>query len=104
MNKIYYVRHQAHGVVHEFPFRASPTQNQIEAVRKYCFNIHGFGHMKTPGEPYWVKVVEVPLLGDEVPEVPDRDMSESGVPGVALSSAEHIGTKGTGLITPSKGR
>ncbi len=101
MKKIYFVRHQAHGIVSEFPFLKHPTQTQVEAVRKFCFNIHGFGHAKTPDQPYWTKVVEVNTVGDEVPEVPDRELTVVGKPGAATSSTSQFSVEGTGVITPA---
>lgn len=103
MDKIFYVRHQAHGVVHEFPFAQSPSDEQIELVRKFCFQLHGFGHAKTPDEPYWVRIVEVAVFGPkDLPEVPDRDLSVVGEPGTAKSKASPFVAHGTGVVGEGK--
>jgi hypothetical protein len=78
MAKIYLVRHQAQNVVHQFPFAQPPTPEQLAAVSRFCFQSWGRSHEKTPDEPYWVKVIEVDLLGpNDVPDVPDRALSLS---------------------------
>jgi hypothetical protein len=98
MAKIYFVRHQAHGIVHEYPFASHPTADQVEAVRKFCFNVHGFGHPKTPKEPYWTRVVERDVLGDEVPAVPERKLGVAGKSGVAEADAPEFAVSGTGVV------
>lgn len=99
MASIFYVRHQAAGVVHEFPFAASPNEAQLAAVAKLCFQRFGASHPKTPDEPYWVRVVEVPLLdASDVPEVPDVGLSV-----VSLASLGEITASGVGHVeNPSK--
>lgn len=103
MAKIYFVRHQAHGIVHEYPFAQHPTQNQIDAVRRYCFQAHGFGHAKTPDEPYWMKVVEVEVLGDEIPDVPERVLGPAGEDGVGRAEGPKVFVSGAGTITQKGG-
>jgi len=100
MEKIFFVRHQAHGVVHQFPFAQHPTQEQVDAVKRYCFQLHGFGHPKTPEEPYWVRVVETPVLGDELPEVPERVLAPAGEQGVGRAATGELSVSGVGTITP----
>lgn len=104
MAKIYFVRHQAHGVVSEFPFSAPPSEQQIAAVAKRCFHSHGFGHAKTPDQPYWTKVVEFDVLGpSDVPEVPDRVLGPAGTPGAGAASTGQFGISGAGHITTKGG-
>jgi hypothetical protein len=102
MAKLYFVRHQAHGVVTEFPFSEHPSQNQVAAVAKHCFGIHGFGHKKTPTEPYWTRVVEVEMLGPgDMPEVKAPgpvgvDAAGAGkveAPGPQVSGVGHVTEK-----------
>lgn len=101
MAKIYFLQHQAHGVVHEYPFAAPPTEEQTKAVRKFCFQLHGFSHAKTPKEPYWIKVLEIDVVGDEVPEVPDRELSavSSSTKGAVMTSANAAAVSGTGRVS-----
>jgi hypothetical protein len=76
MAKIYFVRHQAQNVVYQFPFAQPPSDEQIAAVRRFCFQTWGPTHEK--GDPYWTRVEEFDLLGlDEVPDVPLRALSLS---------------------------
>lgn len=106
MAKVYFVRHQAHGVVDEFPFASHPTQEQVARVAKYCFQAHGFGHPKTPNEPYWTKVVDVDVLGpDELPAFKDRELQSIGAGDVGSLETALGGAliSGAGTITP-KGR
>ncbi len=98
--KLYFVRHQAHGIVHEFPFAEAPTQNQVAAVAKHCFAIHGFGHKKTPDVPYWTKVVEIDVLGpDDMPVV--KEPGPVGVDAAGVGKAEAAGpiASGVGHVT-----
>ena len=98
MASIFFLRHQAGNVLHEYPFASPPTDEQKEALERLCIQRHGVSHAKTPGEPYWMRVVEVPLLGDDdVPSVPELSLSvvsEAGVPKIAVSA--------TGTVTPPK--
>jgi hypothetical protein len=61
---IFFVRHQAAGVLHDFPFEQAPSGGQVAAIARALETLHGDAHPKT-GEPYWLRVVEVPLLGPE---------------------------------------
>jgi hypothetical protein len=104
MAKIYFVRHQAHGVVYEYPFAEHPTQEQVAAVNRFCFNHHGFCHSKTPGEPYWTKVEEVDVVAPNgVPDVPERKLGPVGEPGKGKAAAGEFGITGVGTITPKDG-
>lgn len=103
MAKIYFVRHQAHGIVHEFPFAEHPTQNQVADVVRFCFQSHGFGHPKTPDQPYWTMVVERDVLGpNDKPDVPERVLAPAGEKGVGRTEAGSITVGGTGTV--SEGR
>ncbi len=103
MAKIYFVRHQAHGIVADFPFYEHPSAEQVAAVAKWCFNIHGFGHLKTPKEPYWTRVVSFDLLGvNDVPQVPDRSLTVMGDAASARSAASPFVAEGTGHVTGGK--
>jgi hypothetical protein len=97
MEKIYLARHQAHGVVHEFPFSQAPTESQMAKVWSFCFGIHGASHPKTPSEPYWITVVEREVLGPE-----DSPVFEA--PGLkSVSSVAVVGelsVSGVGTVTP----
>lgn len=99
MAKVFFIRHQAGGVMHEFPFAAEPTADQQAAVYKVCRQRFGVSHAKTPDEPYWARVVEVELLdGDTVPEVPEQGKDTANVAGLGP-----IAVIGRGTVTPKAG-
>lgn len=99
MNKIYFLRHQANGVVHEFPFAEPPTEAQMKAVMRLCFMRHGGSHKKTPDEPFWTRVVEVELLGpNDIPDVPERVLTGVSVPGVGKADTNEVSASGTGHV------
>lgn len=101
MAKVYFLRHQAHGIVHEYPFVASPSDEQQAAVRQFCFNMHGFSHAKTPSEPYWMRVIEVEVLGPkDAPDVPKRDLSVVSEHGAGETSIPGRTIHGTGVVDP----
>lgn len=103
MSKIYFVQHQAHGVAFEFPFGAPPSSEQIAAVNRYCFQHHGFGHAKTPDQPYWTRVIDVDVLGpNQVPEVAERALGPAGKPGHGVASPTQFGVSGVGHVTEGK--
>lgn len=93
MKTIHYVRHQAAGILTDFPFAGTPTDKQVAALAKLCFQSHGETHPKT-GEPYWLKVVEMPVLGaGDIPEVPERSLSvasEAGAPEFIIEGTGHV--------------
>lgn len=96
MAKVYLARHQAAGYLTDFVFTKPPSDKQMEAIKKLCFQRHGEKHPKTE-EPYWITVEERALVGDEVPDVPDRDLS-------TVSSAVMPGAQvqAEGTVTPKK--
>ena len=84
MTTIYFARHQAVGVLWQYPFAAQPTDAQLEALRRLCFQQHGATHPKTK-EPYWLNVIDMPLLdAATVPEVPERSLKTTGSAGAGV--------------------
>jgi hypothetical protein len=101
MSKIYFVRHQAAGVLTDYPFASSPTDKQLEALSRLCFQRHGATHPKGDSA-YWTRVVELDVLGpNDIPEVPERDLSSVSAGGSA--SASEFTVSGVGTVTPKKG-
>lgn len=101
MAKVYIVRHQAAGYLATQPFSEPPTDEQVEALRRQCHQSFGASHSKTPGEPYWMKVVEFDLLDkSSVIDVPERSLSLANEAGVG-----EFGVSGVGTVTnpPKKG-
>ena len=98
MAKVYFVRHQAAGYVTEYPFAQEPTEAQLAAVAKKCFQSFGAEHPKSQ-EEYWVKVFSFDVLGpSDVPEVPDRALSTVSAAAVGEFKVEAFGT-----VTPKAG-
>lgn len=98
--KVYFVRHQAAGFVTKYPFAEHPSEAQVAAVAKECFQSFGFGHAKTPDEPYWTSVSEFDVLGpDEVPAVAERSLSVSS----SVAAAGEFVVSGVGTVTPKEG-
>lgn len=76
MAKLFFIRHQAAGVLFQFPFAQAPTQAQRVAVERFCVQQNGVSHSKTPGVPYWTRVVELDVLGpNDIPDVPEHTLS-----------------------------
>jgi hypothetical protein len=68
--KVYFLRHQAAGILSEFPFASPPTDEQIEAFARILRTRHGEEHPKTR-EPYWLRVYAAELLeADYMPAKP----------------------------------
>lgn len=96
--KIYFVRHQAAGTLHDLPFSYPPSESQLAAIERRCFQRHGASHPKTPDEPYWLKVEAVDVLGaNDVPEVAEQGLSVAnsiGLPGPTISGVGHVKNRG----------
>jgi hypothetical protein len=97
MAKVYFVRHQAGGVMHEYPFAKEPSDAQVAALSKLCFQRFGATHPKN-NAAYWARIVEVELLGpSDVPKVPDQGpsvVSEAGLSKLSVSAAGTVTSNG----------
>jgi hypothetical protein len=101
MSKIYLVRHQAEGLLWQFPFAAPPTEAQQAVLQARCDRVHGPKHPKTE-EPYFFKVVELSLLdATDVPAVAVAVSGDSASGG--KSEAGLFGSSGAGTVTPKAG-
>ncbi len=91
--KLYFVRHQAHGILHSFPFSQPPTAKQQDAISRLCAATHGTHHPKTR-EPFWFKVVEVDVLGPEAeiapPEPRGVTSSDARLPAPTVEGRGHV--------------
>jgi len=95
--KVYFVRHQAAGVVHQFPFAQEPSAEQVALVREHCAQSFGTEHDKL-GE-FWTKVVSVDVLGPgEMPVVIARGVANAGVAPVG-----EFTVRGVATVTPAEG-
>lgn len=54
--KVFYLRHQAAGVIFDHPFMLAPTPEELAPVLARCVDGHGEVFAKT-GEKYWAKVI-----------------------------------------------
>lgn len=101
MRKIYVIRHQALGFVHEFPFANFPTEKQVDAVMRVCaVRLSAAEHAKT-GE-YWHKVVEVDVL--DTNDLPATVVSTGGLSVANAASAEEFSVSGKAHVSNPKGR
>jgi hypothetical protein len=93
MAKVYFVRHQAAGIVTKYPFAQEPTEAQVAAIVRECFQSFGGSHQKTPDVPYWVRVESFDLLdANTVPEVQERSLSVANVAAVGEVTVNAVGT------------
>lgn len=92
---IYFLRHQAAGVLWEHPFSGPPTDIQRAAVAANLRMRFG-DRLPRTGEPYWLVVVPVETLGPF--DVPAFEPPSPTIPG---SSAELSVFKagGSGSVT-----
>lgn len=92
--QIYFVRHQAAGVLYGYPFTDRPTVAQLDALTAHCRSRHGDVHPKT-GEPYWSRVVAVDVLApDDMPMLPEA----GGNVALAAASAQPFAISGVGHV------
>lgn len=91
--KIFFVRHQAGGLMHEAPFLNEPTAEQIASVVRLATARHGERHPKT-GEPYWARVEERRVLneGELLPLPEPRAASGAAVARIGEPPIELSGT------------
>jgi hypothetical protein len=81
MEKLYFVRHQNEGVLHQFPFKQPPTQAQMEPIVNELARRHGT-HAKqkvynedgtvtlTKGDELFFRIIEVEVLGpNDMPQI-----------------------------------
>ncbi len=92
--QIYFVRHQAAGVVWEYPFEREPSAEQVAAVDALCAQRYGAVHPKT-SERYRVMAVAVGVVtGGAVPVVPSSepvtDVPRIGVPPIEVSGVASV--------------
>lgn len=92
--RVYYLRHQATGVLHEYPFAQPPTAEQLAPLLAECRRLHGDDSPK--GAPWWTRVVDVEAFGPgDVPQFVRPDTAPMVIPNIAI--------RGTGIVTPPKG-
>jgi hypothetical protein len=98
MAKVFYLRHQAAGILTQFPFTQKPTDAQLKAVGAICGAVHGENHPKTD-EPYWLTVVEATMFGPtDIPEVPEPTAADERVRGSAAAGLGDVGASGVGHV------
>jgi hypothetical protein len=83
--KLYFVRHQAAGVLHDTPFAAPPSGTELALLLARCEASHGKTHPKT-GAAYWAKVICVDT--DKPVDHPERSRTHGGVNGESCAEAD----------------
>lgn len=98
MSSIYFLRHQAAGILTGYPFAQPPTAEQRKPIEAMLRAAHGPKHPKT-SEPYWVTVVECPIVqpGDlPVVRLPvGKPTNKVGGAGGADGDTVSVGATGT---------
>ena len=95
MSKVYYFRHQAAGVMYEFPFTEAPSELQLAPLRKLCAARYGDTHPKT-SEKFWGKVVDYEVVSG-IPKV--EQPAEGGPPpGRGSAGSTEFQISGTGTV------
>lgn len=91
MKTIFFLRHQAGGVIHEYPFAESPTPGQREPIETLMALRHGT--TAQDGSTLWMIVVPVQVIEPgEVPEVKLPGIGKENVAGVGEVSVHAVGT------------
>lgn len=107
MAKIYFVRHQAAGILTSYPFASEPSKEQLAAIERLCFQGYGAEHPKSK-EPYWLRVIEAEVLGpSDIPSVPDLvevtlRVARDPVSIANEASLSKLGVSAVGTVTPPK--
>jgi hypothetical protein len=100
MAKIYFVRHQAGGVLWEHPCAETPTQAQMIALGAMCEALHGETHPKTD-EPYWLTWIAVDVLGPtdipSFPESPGETANVGAMAPVTVAAVGHVSNPKEGI-------
>ena len=97
--KIFYLRHQAAGILHEFPFSSPPTDDQLAPIQAMLLARHGLTHPKTK-EAYWTMVVESEVIGANA--MPSVDMPEEKSNGRGGGIMGMVEASGSGHVANPK--
>lgn len=92
MKTIFFLRHQAGGILAEWPFLSPPTEAQRKPIEDLMTRRYGSQHPKTK-EPYWTKVESVSVIVGEIPRVE----APAGPSGVAITTPV---ARGAGFVKP----
>ncbi len=107
LKKVYFIRHQAAGILTDVVFiGAPPSQEALDLAAKKLAAVHGTTHPKSK-EPYWLTVQEgVGAFpeGTDVGAMPDAKLPEppaaNGVGSEGASGLPRFEVSGTGTVTP----
>ena len=94
MPKIYFLRHQAAGLLAEYPFAEPPTEEQVNLFARVLRARHGDAHPKTR-EPYWLRVVTVDLLDHTFKPPMPGPVSASAAESLAALAEPQVTARGT---------
>ena len=99
--KVYYLRHQAGGILTDYPFSKPPTGEQTKAISALMAATHGTKNKKD-GADYWMIVVEKTVLEpNDIPAVtlPTADSAKGSSASVEMGRVE---VTATGTVTNPK--
>lgn len=88
--KVFFLRHQAEGVLHAYPFATRPTPEQCAPLLEACAQKWGAGHPKT-GEPFGFWIVELEAIAEgELPKLPEPPRAAPSVQPFTVSAVAHV--------------
>lgn len=82
---VYAIRHQHGGIYTETLFAKPPTAEQIAPIKAYLDAVHaGLGEG-------WLKVVQFPVCGAEIPSVPETPQQRRGaIFGIGVAASGEV--------------
>lgn len=99
--KIYFYRHQAGGLLSQYPLSAPPSEDDLAALRQLMRVRHGTHHPKTK-TLYWEKIVELECIdrGQLSKLLKEQaTAAEAGAKaGAAEASLQSVSVSGTGTV------
>ena len=98
---VFFLRHQAAGIVHDHPFASRPTDAQIAPLRSLLEWRHGAAHPRT-GQAYWMDVVAIEVHEDGAIPVVDIPAGAPGPRGrasaVGVGGFADLSAHGNGFV------
>lgn len=88
--KVFFLRHQAEGVLHAYPFATRPSPEQLQPLLEACERKWGPGHPKT-GDPFSFFIVELDAIAEgELPKLPEPPVAAPSVQPFTISAVGHV--------------
>jgi len=101
--KIFFLRHQAGGVLWEYPFASDPTPGQVAPIET-LMSLR-FGTVSKKGDTYWLRVVEVEVVpSGQTPHVvfPSGRVSAPSMPSATLDAVGTVDNAVAAVSEPDR--